>query len=275
MPNMSKFRQRIEHQRATPRAGIRVQRGGGSKVPTLRMKDIDDGTYRIRFWPAHPEKCCDGFIHSEYHSIEPTEDAPWKNHIQILSSSCYDDPATAPKYMDEILDLIESEISPVFNDLSPALQNAIDLLNIRERLCVPIAIWADKRTEANTVDGKTYQNLHLSPNDYSEPSGYVWEVRAQGLIDRIFEVYQTLPQVNDMWAGHCLRFTKANNSYSLMPEPIPSPFPPSVVALVKEHYPNLDSWTKKMRKSNTEMYRALSNAWYAPELVTYGIDITP
>lgn len=282
MPNPSKFRDRIaaKWDRDKNTSGMRTFRSGGTKTPTVRMNNFKDNSeFIIRPFPPHPERCAEGSLHIIYHVVEPTPNCNFREEIQILASQCYENQATAPKYMDELIAALAEDVQPIFNQLSPALQQFIDKLNEKSRLLIPCLIYCREENEEvvekdDNGNERKYNKRTLIPDPQAEPRPYIWEITAEKFQDRWFQLLCDCPYLSDPDVGFNIRFNINGRQYKMEKESNPSPFPPGKLNWIKEDYPRLDSWLKNYRKSSTEMYNAVANSWAGPELAAL-TDISP
>lgn len=225
-------------------------RNKSDSLPRLKTRDLTNGQYRIRLWPAHeknPHGYLDYRVHSipqDYPNIEGID--PGLVTVQCPRSSNWDPiplPGTDDEYQNRCicceLDQVafdEDEHGNVLMDILPeGLQSVIQCMdyqgNWQSGIYLPISVCAriHTSTQETSAFGKVYTKhtympggptdimgaqLQLRHPDFrmrqNEQTGLMERVR-NGLPEMLFDLLELIPDIGDMTLGRWITLTKVND----------------------------------------------------------------
>lgn len=231
-----------------------------------RNSDFVDGVFRFRFLPPHLERAPLGYHLLSLHTIEISPD----NDQRVLAQESWDpdyDPNTDPSFIDSLLQLIRDNKDTTYDRMSDAAKNVVNKLLPWRRFLYPVAAYV--RKESYMENGRT-KVRYYPDNNTEKPTGLIWEVTAEGLVEAIDELFDTYSDLSDLRKGRDLRFTKKGNKYKLMASPTATPA--NMPALVSD-YPNLVRMGLKQKMTDDQILALCQSAWWAKEFAKVGIDL--
>ncbi len=249
--------------------GLRARMEFGKKYAPKRNKDfvysfmkvaqLLDGQYRMRFIPAHPEKCPQGWHLLSSHAIEAL---PGEKPIRVLARECYA-PEDPVGYIDRLLTVIYD--NDLLDNMSEDLKAAISKLDPWRRILIPSVWYMKKVSNANGRDTYGPDETVMTP--------VIWEVSANSLLERVGDLFDSDPFLGEETKGRICRFKKQGNKYFLDPEGVVSPFPKDKRHLIAEDYPALSKMGFKDRKDEDAIIALIKSSWWADKLTKKGVNL--
>lgn len=225
----------------------------------MKTTQLLDGHYKMRFVPAHPEKCPQGWHLTSSHAIETL---PGEKPIRVLARECYA-PEDPVGYIDRLLTVIYD--NDLLDNMSEDLKAAISKLEPWRRILIP-SIWYMKKV--STANGRdTY-----GPDD-TVMTPVIWEVTANSLLERIGDLFDSDPFLGEENKGRICRFKKQGNKYFLDPEGVATPFPKEKRHLIAEDYPALSKMGFKDKKDEDAIIALIKSSWWAGRLSKMGVNL--
>lgn len=232
-----------------------------------RCSDFVDGSFRLRILPPHIERAPAGYHLLSLHTIEVTPE----NKVRVLAQESWDpeyNPEKEPSYVDALLQTIHTNMEVTYNRMTDACKNVVGQMVPWRRYLYPVALYANK--EPYLEEGRN--KIRYTPNHSADarPTGIIWEVTAESLVERIAELMNDHPDLGDIKRGRFLRFKKKGNKYRLDAEPDPSPI--HVPDLIMD-YPNLVRMGLKQKMTDDQIRTLCMESWWAPHFEALGIDL--
>lgn len=225
----------------------------------MKTAQLLDGVYRVRFVPAHPEKCPSGWHLTSSHAIETL---PGEKPIRVLAKECYD-PENPDGYLDRLLSLIVE--NKLLDSLSEGVKAAVGKLEPWRRILIP-CIWGIRKvSNANGRDTYAPDEESMTP--------IIWEVTANSLLERIGDLFDADPFLGEETRGRNCRFKKQGYKYFLDPEGVATPFPKDKRHLIAEDYPALSKMGFKDKKDEAAIIALVKSSWWAEALTQLGVDL--
>jgi hypothetical protein len=249
--------------------GLRARMAFGKKYAVKQDKEfvynfmktaqLLDGVYRVRFVPAHPEKCPSGWHLNSSHAVEVLAG---EKPVRVLAKECYD-PEDPEGYLDRLLGLIRE--NNLLDTLTDGVKAALGKLEPWRRILIP-SVWGMRKV--STANGK----ITYAPDEDSM-TPVIWEITANSLLERIGDLFDADPFLGEETRGRNCRFKKQGYKYFLDPEGVSTPFPKEKRHLIAEDYPALSKMGFKDKKDEDAVIALVKSAWWAKSLIEKGVDL--
>ena len=240
-----------------------VRKGG--RFPFMRPKTMVDGAFKMRFCPAHPQHCEDGWLRVATHRTKTGLESDYESFTCLQGPEDGEDCAWC-EALTKLIPLLKS------GNLSSDIDEAIRETSPYVRGVFPVFVYAE---EVKKTDAKGNEITLFKPSD--KLSGAIFEVSAEGLLKEIGKLMVSDERIASKKHGRWFSFVKRGFKYGIdLPYRDREPLSEEAEALL-ESYPQLEKiYFKNVQKLDWDgQVRLLGRCWWAkdPKVARYLEDI--
>lgn len=239
--------------------------GQGYTFSPLAIKNLQPGTYLIRFVWSDPVKNPDGMLLVSTASVEQNDETVrWMTADTLPAGEGYPG-------LKQTMDLIEEkgvvEKLKAMGEKTKGIRDAIRKLCAWRRYWMPVFIFAKEVPPAKPGDFSSY--IPVNPNEPgAKPLDITLEVNESvKLIAAIIDLFKQYPDADHPQTGRWCRLEVRKNRYTIEAGQNTSQLPPLLQAFAAENYPDLPALVRRWYfKDPAEVCSLIKSQWWAKSL---------